>query len=185
MSEARKIATTSARTIRLATLADVGPLAKEIERSNRILGARFYSPEELEMVHAVFRVDTQLIQDSTYFVVVSGEAIIGGGGWSYRKKLFGGDTTQGLPEPLDPATDPARLRAFFVAPEYSGRGVADDILHACEEAARRAGFRRIELAATKPGVPFYRKHGYQDTGNLDHRLADGRVLPLTQMMKGL
>ncbi|CAN5325968.1 GNAT family N-acetyltransferase [soil metagenome] len=148
---------------RPALAAEIPYLENLIAASARALGRGFYSEAETEAaITHVFGVDTELVADRTYLVATIGDAIAGCGGWSRRRTLFGGDRyakrESGL---LDPATEPARIRAFFVHPDHARKRVGSAILHACEDAARDAGFTATTLMATLPGVPFYTAHGYQ------------------------
>ncbi len=152
----------AAISLRAATPADVPALEALIAASARALGAGFYSMAETEAaITHVFGVDSELVQDRSYLVAERGGAIAGCGGWSARTTLFGGDRYQARESGwLDPARDPARIRAFFVAPEFARQGVGDALLGGCEAAAQTAGFGRAALMATLPGEPFYRAHGY-------------------------
>ena len=175
-------------TTRLATLDDVGEIEALIHRSMWSLGARDYTPAQVASVlKYAMGVDTQLIRDGTYFVVVepSTSRIVGAGGWSFRKMLHGGDGAKqpGDEAPLDPATEPARIRAFFVDPAHARRGLGRLILNASEEAARRAGFSVCELMATLPGVPLYRACGYEDVEPTTLHLPDGTQLGAVLMRK--
>jgi len=149
--------------IRPAAAEEIAPLERLIADSARALSKGFYSHREIEAaIHHVFGVDSELIADGTYFVAEAEGAIVGCGGWSRRRTLFGGDRfasrEAGL---LDPAVDAARIRAFFTAPGQQRRGIATRLLHACEVAVERAGFGRMALMATLPGLPFYAAHGYR------------------------
>ena len=149
--------------LRPARPSDISTLERLIAASARELGRGFYTDAEIEAAVAhVYGVDSTLIADGTYLVAEVGGAPVGCGGWSRRATLFGGDAfagrTSGL---LDPARDPARIRAFFVAPGYQRQGVATALLGACETAAAAVGFTRATLMATRPGVPFYAAHGYR------------------------
>ena len=149
--------------IRTATLADIPALRELIDASVRGLSTEHYSSAQVETALAeVFGVDSQLILDGTYFIAEIDEQIAGSGGWSKRKTLFGGDQTKSNQpdELLDPATDAARIRAFYVHPSWSRRGVGASLIAVCENAARDGGFGRIELVATLPGVPLYAANGY-------------------------
>ncbi len=145
-------------TIRLAAMEDVSALQELIAESVRTLSLPYYSPRKIDsaLIH-VFGVDRQLIRDETYFVAESDGQIVGCGGWSKRKTLFGGDQAQAarVDELLNPETDAARVRAFYVHPKWSRRGIGTEILKACEEAASESGFTTLELIATLPGEPLY------------------------------
>src|SRR6185369_9263778 len=149
--------------IRVATRDLVEALRALIDVSARKLSAGYYTPEQIEAAVAeVFGVDTQLVDDGTYYVAEAAGRPVGCGGWSRRQTLFGGDRWKGGREDavLDPASDPARIRAFFVHPEWARRGIGGRILRACEGAAAVEGFRRLELVATLPGEPLYAAMGY-------------------------
>ncbi len=149
--------------LRRATAADVPELEALIAASARALGRGYYTDAETEAAIAhVFGVDSALVADGSYFVATVDGALAGCGGWSARRTLFGGDQFAARQDDqLDPATDAARIRAFFVAPAFARRGVGAAILGACEDAARAAGFGTAALMATLPGVPFYTAHGYR------------------------
>jgi GNAT superfamily N-acetyltransferase len=144
----------------------------------------FLSSEEIAASRAIMGLDTQLIDDGTYFVVESDGAVAGCGGWSRRATLFGGDHSAGRDAALlDPAKDAARVRAMYTAPEFARRGVGRLILGLCERAAAREGFSRMELAATLAGEPLYRACGY---GVMERMIADtppGLRIPLARMGK--
>ena len=174
--------------IRLATAADIPALAGLIEASVRGLQAGDYTPAQIDgALRAVYGVDTQLIGDGTYFVVESeshGRVIAGCGGWSKRKTLYGGDRYRAREDSLlDPRCEAARIRAFFVHPEWARRGIGALILEACESAAMAAGFTRLEMGATLTGVPFYLAKGYRAVEDLVVPLPDGETLRIVRMEK--
>ena len=184
--------------IRLAGERDVPKLARLIELSVRGLQAGDYSLAQLERALAVvYGVDTQLIADGTYFVAEADEigasgdwvtgrsdVIVGCGGWSRRRTLYGGDQFAGREDSvLDPKTEAAKIRAFFVHPEWARRGIGGMILEACEKAAIAEGFRRLEMGATLTGVPFYRAKGYVELERVEAPLGDGLTLPIVRMGK--
>jgi GNAT superfamily N-acetyltransferase len=192
--------------IRPAKLADVPELSRLIEASVLGLQAGDYSPEQLKSaLEAVYGVDTRLIADGTYFVAevpstaragdtVSDEPnvqespliIVGCGGWSRRNTLYGGDQFVGREDSLlDPSTDAAKIRAFFVHPAWARRGIGGMILEACESAAKARGFRRLEMGATLTGVPFYKAKGYTELEETAAPLADGLTLPIMRMAKNV
>ncbi|MGB6384726.1 MAG: GNAT family N-acetyltransferase [Terriglobales bacterium] len=181
--------------IRLAETCDIPALRKLIDTSVRGLQAGDYSAVQLESaLRTVYGVDTQLISDRTYFAAEEMDAagaespgvplLVGCGGWSKRKTLYGGDQFEGREDSLlDPATEAAKIRAFFVHPAWARRGVGGMILEACEAAARAAGFRRLEMGATLTGVPFYRAKGYVELETAEVPLGDGLTLPIVRMGK--
>jgi GNAT superfamily N-acetyltransferase len=174
--------------LRLAEEADVGAIAALIPLSVRRLQADYYSAGQMEgSLGSVFGVDRQLIRDETYFVAVARgtKAIVGCGGWSKRKTLFGSDhhQTNRDDRELDPAIDSARVRAFFVHPDWARRGIARAILMECESAIRVAGFHSIELAATLPGLPFYAAVGYAAGEKSEVPLGNGETLAVVRMTK--
>ena len=180
----------NAFTLRLATDADIPTLHALIEASVRGLQAGDYTPEQMEgALGTVLGLDTQLIQDRTYFVAEAADGqgsvrIAGCGGWSKRKTLFGADRGPGRePEMLDPATDAAKVRAIFVHPEFARQGLGSRILATVEEAARAAGFRRYEMGSTLTGVPLYRLKGYVEIERIGVPLANGETLPVVKMVK--
>ncbi len=148
--------------IRRATREDVPVLSALIARSVRGLQRDDYSPEQIEhALETVYGVDTTLIDDGTYFVIETDGEVAACGGWSKRQTLSGGDQwTQRDDTLLDPTTGAARIRAFYVDPKRTRRGLGTLLLETCEAAARVAGFHRFEMAATLTGVPLYAARGY-------------------------
>jgi len=171
--------------VRLATEQDIPSLKQLIPESARALSAGYYTDRQIEsaLVH-VFGVDSQLISDGTYYVVVADDLIVGCGGWSKRKTLYGGDQMKGeVDELLDPTQDAARIRAFFVRHRWARRGIGRRIIDACEVAAREEGFRSMELGATLPGEPLYAAMGYTVMTRFDIVMPDGERLPAAHMVK--
>ena len=173
--------------LRLATLEDIPGLERLINDSVRALSVDYYTPSQIESALTnVFGVDTQLIVDKTYFVVEAAGSLAGAGGWSKRKTLFGGDQAKPGTDPLlIPGKDAARLRAFYVHPHLSRRGIGRLITRACESAARDAGFTQLELIATLPGQPLYEANGYRVVSPFEIPLPDNLSLPAFRMMKDL
>jgi GNAT superfamily N-acetyltransferase len=194
----------------LADASDVPALRKLIEASVRGLQGRDYSVPQLESaLRTVYGVDTRLISDRTYFAAEETDAsatvlLVGCGGWSKRKTLYGGDRWKALGKQLgkelgkkpgselahggedsllNVATDAAKIRAFFIHPAWARRGVGGLILDACEAAAAAAGFKQLEMGATLTGVPFYRSRGYVEMESADVPLEDGLNLPIVRMWK--
>jgi len=178
--------------IRKATTEDVPRLREIIEASVRGLQAGDYSPAQIEgALQSVYGVDTQLIADGTYFAAEAAAGdlqrlIVACGGWSKRRTLYGGDQFAGREDSLlDPASDAAKIRAFFVHPDWARRGIGSMILDACENAAAEAGFKSLEMGATLSGVPFYRAKGYTSVENQEAPLSNGESLPIVRMTKDL
>jgi GNAT superfamily N-acetyltransferase len=178
--------------LRIATHEDIPMLQDLIEKSVRVLQRKDYSVQQLEAaLGTAYGVDTQLIADETYYVVeaktVSGGTMIAAcGGWSVRKTLYGSDHGPYRDsELLDPARDAAKIRAFFVHPDWARRGLASLILKTCEDAAYARGFRRLEMGATLTGVPMYAARGYVQDQTIEVPLPNGLSLTVVRMSKTL
>lgn len=185
-----KLALGAAIRIRKATAADIPRLREVIEASVRGLQANDYTPAQIEgALQSVYGVDSQLIADGTYFAAEAQEGrgaaiIVACGGWSKRKTLYGGDQFAAREDSLlDPTQDAAKIRAFFVHPEWARRGIGTMILDECEKAATEAGFKRLEMGATLSGVEFYRARGYAEVEPEEVPLGNGEMLPIIRMAK--
>ncbi len=173
-------------TLRPAVFDDIPRLNALVAESVWVLQAGEYTDAQREAaIRLVYGVDTQLVRDGTYFVVEQDSQIVGCGGWSRRKTLFGGDQHRPTREPemLDPARDAARIRAFFVRPGWERLGIGSVLVRACEAAAVAEGFRQIEMASTLTGVALYSAHGYREVERIDVPLEGGLVLPVILMAK--
>ena len=172
-------------TIRTATLADVPAIEALIAASAHGLGVGDYTREQMEgALKGAFGVDTQLLKDGSYFVAQAAAELVGCGGWSFRRTLFGGDARADRdPQPLDPRTDAAKIRAFFVHPTWARRGIGAALLERCERAAAQAGFRRFELMATLPGVRLYGARGYVPGEQIRWPLPNGLSIEFVPMSK--
>src|SRR5258708_1821309 len=186
--------------LRLAVPEDVPILRELIDASVRGLQTRDYTPAQIEgALKTVFGVDSQLIADRTYIVAEvgpaimegrgarkaeSGSKIVGCGGWSKRKTLYGSDHWTGREDALlDPLCDAAKIRAFFIHPNWARRGIGSMILQACEDAARAAGFTRYEMGATLTGAKLFRVKGYVAVKPISIPLVNGESLPVLHMEK--
>jgi GNAT superfamily N-acetyltransferase len=180
-----KVRVKDAFSTRLAREEDIPVLERLIPLSVRGLQATTYSPAQMEAaLGPVFGVDRQLIRDGTYFVVEDEAKIVACGGWSRRKAVFGGDRERpGEDVPLDPAQDPARIRAFFVHRDWARRGIGRLLLGRCEEAIRCAGFREAIMVATLAGEPLYAAHDYAVVKRYEVPLSGEVMLPVVQMAK--
>ena len=174
--------------IRLATHNDVEELNTLIEASVRCLQKNDYTPRQIEgaLGHAL-GVDTQLVEDGTYFAASpasNNQVIVGCGGWSFRKTLFGSDHGPNRESLLlNPFTDAAKIRAIFVHPEWARQGLGSLLLEHCESAARCAGFRSFEMGSTLTGVPLYSLKGYVRRDDVAVPLPNGEALPIVHMVK--
>ena len=177
----------SALTHRIARPEDLDGLREVMRRSIETLQDEFLGPEQVAASHKVMGLDAQLVVDGTYFIVESGGRMAGCGGWSWRSTLYGGDESVVAREPraLDPATEPARIRAMYTDPDFARRGVGRLVLTLCEEAARRAGFRSATMMATMAGVPLYRACGYVEAEPPINASINGVEVPLVRMEKRL
>src|SRR6202171_2996891 len=174
--------------LRPACLEDAIGLESLIAVSARTLLTPWYSPAQVDAaVGSVFAVDTQPIEDGTYLVVAQGPTIVGCGGWSRRKTLFGADRghTSDAASVLDPARDPARIRAFFVHPASARRGIAAALMRHCEQAAADAGFKTMELVATLAGQPLYAASGFAAVEHFEIPLGSTLTMPVVRMRKNI
>jgi GNAT superfamily N-acetyltransferase len=172
--------------LRMATADDAPMLRVLMDRAIRELQSAYLTHEEVAASFAVMGLDTQLIADGTYFVVMAGQRLAGCGGWSRRATLFGGDHSAYRDAALlDPAREPARVRAMYTDPDFARRGVGRMILAACEAAAAAEGFGACELAATLAGEPLYLACGYHQIERFREPTPAGIEVPLVRMGKRL
>src|SRR5215469_17288651 len=172
--------------VRVATMDDLPILRRLIAESVWILQSPDYSDAVREAAtRLVYGVDTQLIRDGTYFAVEVESQIVACGGWSRRKTLFGGDQHAPTREPelLDPETDAAKIRAFFVRPGWERRGIGSALVRACEQAAIAEGFRQLEMGSTLTGVALYSSHGYRNVERIEVPLENDLVMTVVRMAK--
>ena len=173
-------------THRVAQLTDIPALKVLMDAAIGELQRGFLSPQEIEASRFVMGLDTQLVEDGTYFMVESEDSIAGCGGWSRRATLFGSDHSAGRSDAfLDPAKDAARVRAMYTHPGFARRGVGRMILELCERAASAEGFSRLEMGATLAGEPLYRACGYQVIERLDTDTPLGVRVPILRMGKDI
>lgn len=179
-------------TIRAAVPADVLVLRELIDASVRRLQSGDYTQQQIDSaLRTVFGVDSQLVNDGTYLLVqtvledsASQPVIVACGGWSKRKTLYGGDVWRVRHDDLlDPATDAAKIRAFFIHPDWARQGIGTLLLDACESAARAAGFARFEMGATLTGAKLFQKRGYVAVERLELPLEGDITLPVIHMVK--
>jgi len=174
--------------LRKATIDDVDEISILIAESVRGLSKTYYDPQQVELsIGSVFGVDRELIEDETYFVAEIDERVVGCGGWSKRKTLYGasvyGESRNS--DLLDPSTDAAKVRAFFIHPDAARKGIGRSILSACEEEARAMGFRSAEMMSTLPGIPLYSACGYAGDERVEIPVGEGITIDCIRMSKTL
>ncbi len=172
---------------RTADEADIPAIRALMARAIATNQLGFLTPAQIALSTSVMGLDTQLIADGTYFLILRGDMIVGCGGWSARATLYGGDASIVARDPklLDPATDAARMRAMYTDPDCVRQGIGRMILDLCEGAARAAGFARAEMMATLSGEPLYRACGYEPIEYVQSPPVDGVAVPLIRMGKEL
>jgi GNAT superfamily N-acetyltransferase len=173
--------------IRKAVLSEVPAIQMLIALSARMLGAPDYSADQIEAaLRGPWGVDTELIRDGTYFVGEVNGMLVLCGGWSRRATAFGGDAYDRRESRLlDPRTEAARIRAFFVHPDWARQGLASRLLAHSESEARAAGFSAAELVATLPGERLYARHGYTSSGRRSYPLPGGGNIEFVPMHRVL
>jgi GNAT superfamily N-acetyltransferase len=177
------VTATTTFTIRLATRDDLSAVNAVMTAAIDQLQQPFLDPAQIAASHAIMGVDTQLIDDGTYFVVECDGAVAGCGGWSRRATMYGGDHTAGRDAGLlDPRTDAARVRAMYTHPRFARRGIGRMVLGCCQSAAAAEGFARLELVATLSGQPLYRSFGFEPVEPF-YDTSTGVEIPLVKMVK--
>ena len=171
--------------IRLAEASDTDAIASLMAASISELQRGFLTPSQIAASASVMGLDRQLIADGTYYLTEQGDRLAGSGGWSKRATLYGGDHSMSLRDArlLDPATEPARIRAMYTHPDFARQGVGRLVLQRCDEAAAAAGFGRFELMATLSGEPLYEACGYRAVERVWSAPVDGIAVPLVRMTK--
>ncbi|MDL2353661.1 MAG: GNAT family N-acetyltransferase [Pseudomonadota bacterium] len=174
-------------TLRAAVAGDFAALNALIARSALALSDGFYTPRQTAAVtRDVFGVDSQLVADGTYFAIEAGAVIVACGGWGRRSTGCGGDQAKRAPERLlDPATEAAKIRAFFVDPAWARRGLGSMLMTHCAAQAAAAGFGMLELIATMPGVPLYLARGFTEVERYDLELSGGMRVPVARMRRAV
>jgi len=171
--------------LRIATFADVEAIKALMHLAISELQKGYLTEEQIAASFSGMGLDTQLIEDQSYFCVIEDDILVGCGGWSRRATLYGGNHSAGRnAELLDPAQDRARIRAMYTHPDHTRRGIGKMIIDAGENAAKAEGFKALEMAATMAGVPFYKKCGYHIESEWEDK--NGMVpVPLCTMVKSI
>lgn len=172
--------------LKIATLADVPAIEALMAASMKDLLPAFLDEKQVARSSESMGVDTQLIEDGTYFLVYVDQILAGCGGWSRRRTLYGGNHTTGRDDSLaDPETEPAKIRAMYTHPAFTRRGIGRFLLRSGEAAARAEGFKAMEMGSTAPGRPLYEACGYALIEDLSSPSEDGTVVPILRMRKEL
>ncbi len=171
-------------TSKIAKLADIPEIESLIDASIRGLLAPLIDKNELEASFDSMGLDDQLIKDGTYFLITDKDSLVGSGGWSNRKTLFGGNHTSNRDDNyLDPALDAAKIRAMYTHPDWSRKGVGSLIINLAEKEIQKVGFKKCELMATQSGVPLYKHHGYSEIEEFIYKSSRGNVVKMLKMGK--
>lgn len=171
-------------TSRLANYNDIEPIKTLMVQSMDVLLKEVLTPAQVAKSNASMGLDTQLLDDQTYFLIYDQDTLVGCGGWSRRRTLYGGNHTAGRDNALaDPLTEPAKIRAMYTHPNHIRRGVGRLLLELGENAARAEGFQTIVLGATASGILLYQKCGYEEIEDLAVPDADGVTVPIILMRK--
>ena len=173
--------------VRKAKYTDLSEIESLISESVWELTIDDYTAEQIEgALQAAWGVDSQLIEDRTYFVVESENQLMGCGGWSYRGTLFGNDSEEArCSDELNPKKDAARIRAFFVKPSHARKGVGSILMNECEKEARKKGFSRLALMATLPGQRLYARHGFVAGDVIEYSLGNNLFIKFVPMSKDI
>ncbi len=171
--------------LRLAQVSDSDGISNLIKLSARELGGKFYTSQTIESaLKGAFGLDSQLIEDQSYYVIESNTQIIACGGWSFRKTLFGSNSNKlRNSNKLNPKTDSAKIRAFFIHPDFSRLGLGKVILSTCETQAKTHGFAKCQLMATLSGIDFYHKNAYRGKDYVYHHMDDKNKIEFLPMSK--
>ncbi len=171
--------------IRTAIMNDKDSIRLLIKESVRELALQDYSSEQIEAaLKAAWGLDTQLIKDQTYFVVEFEQVMVACGGWSFRKTLFGNDSEKNrAPETIDPVNGAAKIRAFFVKPDFSRQGLGSMIMKQCEQEALHQGYKKLELMSTLPGIKLYERHGFVASKGIEYDLGNQLTISFVPMKK--
>ncbi|MDJ0922197.1 MAG: GNAT family N-acetyltransferase [Henriciella sp.] len=173
-------------THRIATLEDAPDIEALMAISMAKLLPNFLDPDQVARSSNSMGIDTLLIEDGTYFLIFEGDTLVGCGGWSRRRTLFGGNQTEGRDDALaDPSCEPAKIRAMYTHPEFTRRGIGSLLISLGEDAAMAEGFTAMELGSTAPGLPLYERCGYVAIEDVSTRYDDGVVVPTIRMRKEL
>ena len=171
---------------RLANSEDIPAVKELMEQSISKLLGNYVNEEELEASFESMGFDGQLILDKTYFLIDFEGILVGCGGWSNRKTLFGGNHTPNRSNDfLDPNHDAAKIRAMYTHPDWARKGIGTFILQLAEKEASNARFKRCELMATLSGIYLYKNRGYKIDEETFYKSKKGNSVKMFKMTKFL
>ena len=171
---------------RLANSEDIPAIKRLMEQSIKRLLSSYVNQEELEASFESMGLDDQLILDQTYFLIDFEGILVGCGGWSNRKTLFGGNHTPNRSNDfLNPNNDSAKIRAMYTHPDWARKGIGTFILQLAEKEASNAGFKRCELMATLSGIYLYKNRGYKIDEEIFYKSKKGNSVKMFKMTKFL
>ncbi len=175
---------------RLATTDDVPTIMELMKLAIAQNMKAFLTPAEILAAQATMGLDSSLLKDQTYFVIETNHQgkmiMVGCGGWGRRKTLYGGDHTKGRDDRLaDPSRDAARIRAMYTHPSWTRKGIGALLIELGEDAARKEGFKTIELGSTLAGEPLYRAMGFVEVSREEQITSDGSSNVIILMRKPL
>jgi len=173
-------------THRIATGRDIAVISGLMDAAINELQKGFLNANQIEASIEVMGLDTQLIDDGTYLLILAGNDAVGCGGWSMRETLYGGDHSKGRDNAfLDPAGDAARIRAMYTHPDWVRHGIGRLIIELCEKEILKQGFKKAEMMATLSGIPLYKACGYIPIEEINAKTSLGISVPLVRMGKNL
>jgi len=171
---------------KIAVLKDIPDIKALMKLSIQALLGPYLTKSQLKASFESMGLDDQLIKDKTYFMIFTKENFVGCGGWSNRKTLFGSNHTPNRDESfLDPKVDSARIRAMYTHPDWARKGVGSFIMMLAEQEAKKAGYKKCELMATKAGEPLYKIHGYKIIEEILYKNLSGLTVPMMKMEKDI
>ena len=175
--------------IRVANLTDFDALYTLAEAAAHSACAGDYTPVQVQtLLRCGLRVDVQLIRDRTCYVIEHARRVVACGAWSHRAAWMGRihpDDTGSPRDLLDPEVHPARLRAFFVHPEFARRGMGRVLVALCERLASAARFRELELLATPAGRRLFLACGFRDVEPMTQIFPNGVAVCTYRMVNAI
>ena len=173
-------------TYRKAEIQDIPAIKELMDLSiSKVLG-KLTDKKELEASFESMGLDTKLIEDNSYFLIFEADNLIGSGGYSIRKTLFGGNHTPNRSDDLlVPGKEPSKIRAMYTHPDWIRKGVGSMILELSENESKKLGFNKAELMATISGILLYQDRGYEVDKEIEYESRAGNKVRMYRMFKNL